>query len=127
MSRAALALAALVNAWPVLLIAQQPESPWLVESVDVRPVLRDSSCLTARYPAILREAGIEGRVVFEFVVDTTGVVDPESIRVLSSTHQLFEMRARVAIERCRYRPGSQSGKAVRVRMTQGVNFLLPGQ
>jgi len=127
MSRSTLALAVLVVASPLLLAAQQPPPPVPVDSVELRPVLLDSTCLTATHPDILRQAGIEGRVVVQFVVETTGAVDSGSVRVLTSSHRLFERPARVAIARCRYRPGSRSGQAVRVLMTQPLNFVLPAR
>ncbi len=127
MSRSALACAILLVASPLLLKAQQPPPPVPVDSVDLRPVLLDSACLTPTHPDILRQAGIEGRVVVQFVVDTTGAVDSASVRVLSSSHQLFERPARAAIATCRYRAASRGGHAVRVRMTQPLNFVLPAR
>jgi TonB family protein len=126
MARSALASAILLVAAPLLLRAQQP-SPVPVDSVDPRPVLFDSACLTPRHPDILRQAAIEGRVVVRFVVDTTGAVDSGSVRVLSSSHQLLERPARAAIATCRCRAGSRGGRAVRVRMTQPLNFGLPAR
>jgi protein TonB len=117
----------LTLASPRALAAQQPEPAMLAEAVDLRPVLFDSTCLKPRYPDILRQAGIEGYVQLEFIVDTNGAVDTESIRVLSSTHQLFEPRARAAIASCRYRPGSLNGQSVRVRMRRSLNFVLPAR
>ncbi len=127
MSRSALAGAILLAASPLLLAAQQLPPPLPVDSVDVRPLLLDSACLTPAHPDILRQAGVEGRVVVQFVVDTTGAVDSASVRVLSSTHRLFERPARAAVAACRYRAGSRGGQAVRVRMTQPLNFELPAR
>ena len=124
MVRSALACSVVLLLLPAPLPAQQPAQPVLIDLVSQRPVLLDSACLTPKYPSILREAGIEGRVVIEFVVDTSGAVEPWTLRVLSSTHQLFEIRATAAVEACRYRPGSQGGQLVRVRMIQPINFLL---
>ncbi len=125
MNRSMLARSLLLVFLPTLLRAQQPAPPMPVDSVDERPVLLDSACLTPIHPDILRQAGIEGRVVVQFVVDTAGAVEAGYVRVLSSTHQLFERPTRTAIAACRYRPGRQGGRPVRVQVTQPVNFVLP--
>jgi TonB family protein len=125
MTRSALACSLLLVASPGLLTAQQPAPPVPIDSVGQRPVLLDSACLTPVHPDILRQAGVEGRVVVQFVVDTTGAVDSGSVRVLTTTHRLFERPARAAIASCRFRPGSRGGQVVRVRMTQPLNFALP--
>ncbi len=77
-----------------------------------------------RYPDLLRQAGIDGRVLVEFVVDTAGHVERGSIKVLSSTNQLFDQPTREAIAASSYRPGRISGRAVRVRVQQPINFQI---
>ena len=47
-----------------------------------------------RYPEVLRAAGISGRVVLEFVVDTSGHVDASSIKIVSTPYQGFNNAAR---------------------------------
>lgn len=115
----------LLLAAPAPLAAQQPSDPVPVQSVEQPPVLLDSTCLRGAHPDILRQAGIEGRVLVGFVVDTAGAVDSTQVRVLSSTHRLFERPAREAIVTCHFRPASQGGRAVRVRMELPLNFVLP--
>lgn len=112
---------------PFGLDAQQPAEPVPADSASPPPALMDSACLVPVHPQILREAGIEGRVVVGFVVDTTGAVEPTTVRVLSSTHQLFEPPTRAAVAMCRFSPGRAAGRAVRVRMQQAVIFTLPAR
>ncbi len=75
-----------------------------------------------RYPDSLRTAGVDGRVVIEFIVDTTGHVEPGSVRIVSSTRPEFETPTREAIAGSTFRPGLVQGRAVRVQVTQPVNF-----
>jgi TonB family protein len=110
---------------PLGLNAQQPTEAVPANSASPAPSLIDSACLVPVHPQILREAGIEGRVLVGFVVDTTGAVEPSTVRVLSSSHKLFEAPARAAVSTCRYVPGRAAGRPVRVRMQQAVNFELP--
>jgi protein TonB len=77
-----------------------------------------------RYPEMLRQAGIEGQVVVECVIDTSGRAEPGSIRVVSSTHALFERPAREAIEASVFRPARLDGHAVRVRVQLPLNFRM---
>src|SRR6185436_20959927 len=42
-----------------------------------------------RYPDMLRSANVEGEVLVQFVVDTTGRADLSSFKVLKSSHDLF--------------------------------------
>jgi protein TonB len=63
-----------------------------------------------RYPEALRRNGIDGRVVVQFVVDTMGSVDPNSLHVLQSTHDLFTQAVRSALASFRFRPAEVGGR-----------------
>lgn len=77
-----------------------------------------------RYPEILRQAGIEGEVVVECVIDTLGRAESGSIRVVSSTHALFEQPAREAVASSVFRPARLDGRLVRVRVRLPLNFRM---
>ncbi len=75
-----------------------------------------------RYPDIARRAGIEGRVIVQFVVDEQGnVQDAQVVRGLGGG---TEEAALDAIRAMRFTPGMQRGRPVRVQMTQPVVFRL---
>ena len=76
------------------------------------------------YPEILKQAGIEGSVVIEAIIDTTGTAEPGSVRVVQSSHRAFEAAARDAVLRSRYRPGRVRGQAVRVRGQVPITFSI---
>ena len=80
----------------------------------------------ARFPDVLRQAGIGGRAVVEAVIDTTGRAEPGSLAVLEATNQLFEAPARAVVAGSVYRPGRVSGRPVRVRVRVAVVFRLEG-
>src|SRR5262245_19848141 len=65
-----------------------------------------------RYPEPLRQAGIEGRVLVRFVVDTVGRIDPASVQILSSTHDQFTRAVRDALSGFRFRPAESNGKHI---------------
>jgi len=75
-----------------------------------------------RYPPVLERAGIGGRVVAQFVVDTTGHPETNGFKVISSTNPAFNEPAREMIMKSVFRPGKVRGQAVRVQVQQAVSF-----
>jgi protein TonB len=76
------------------------------------------------YPDLLRQAGIEGNVVIEVIIDTTGHAEPGSLRVVQSTNKAFELSARDAVLKSVYRPGRVRGQAVRVLVQVPISFTI---
>lgn len=76
------------------------------------------------YPPILQAAGIEGRVILEFVVDTLGTVEPLTVRVAEASHPGFERSARESVLGARFTPARIGGGAVRQLVRQGVSFRI---
>jgi protein TonB len=76
------------------------------------------------YPATLRAAMIEGSVVLQFVVDSTGRVEPQSVSVLRPAHSLFIDSARRWLTRTRYTPAQIGGRPVRQLVQQELVFSL---
>jgi periplasmic protein TonB len=75
-------------------------------------------------PERISSPPVEGRVLLELVVDTAGHAERGSIRVLSSTHQLFETPAREVAQSSLFSPGRIQGRAVRVRVQLPINFSI---
>lgn len=93
-----------------------------VDVVDERPERLTSPPL--RYPEVLRQAGVEGRILVEAVLDTLGVVERGSLRVVQGAHALFEAEALAVVAASRYRAARVGGRAVRVRIQVPVAFSL---
>jgi TonB family protein len=77
-----------------------------------------------RYPQALQVAGISGQVKLRFVVDTTGRVDPESIKVLKSTHAGFEQPARESVVAALFHPARLGDRPVRQLTEQPIRFVV---
>ncbi len=100
--------------------------------VDDAPDQASSTCGVAplpddplpAYPALLRSARVEGRVVVQFVVDTVGHVVPASIGIEKSTHALFSTAVRNALLRSHYRPAEVGGRRMRQWVAQRFTFTL---
>lgn len=76
-----------------------------------------------QYPETARNAGIEGRVFVEFIVDETGnVTDPQIRR---GVHEALDEAALVAVKQLQCEAGTVQGDPVKVKMTLPVTFKLP--
>jgi protein TonB len=77
-----------------------------------------------RYPAALRESGIQGRVVVQFVVDTLGRAELGELQVVESAHPRFVDAVRDALARYRFSVGEAAGRKVRTRVQLPFEFTL---
>jgi len=71
-----------------------------------------------------REAGIQGRVVVEFVLDTSGRAEPLSLKVIETPNPGSIHQPWTYVRRAVYRPARVHGRAVRVLMRIPVEFKL---
>jgi protein TonB len=78
------------------------------------------------YPDLLRQAGVQGRVVLEAVVDTTGRVLPQSISVVSATNPGFVGPARQALIATLFRPARVNGRVVSMLVRVPFAFSIRG-
>lgn len=77
-----------------------------------------------RYPPVLQTAGVEGRVMVQFIIDTTGHMEPASFRVLESTNPGFNAAAEETLQKSVFRPARVKGVPVRQRTVQAVVFKI---
>lgn len=76
----------------------------------------------AQYPFEMKRTGVEGQVLVELIVDTTGKA--RNAFAVSSTHREFEESAVRAIMKWKFRPGRKGGRAVNSRIRVPVVFKL---
>jgi periplasmic protein TonB len=76
------------------------------------------------YPEQLRLAGIGGRVVVRFVVDTLGLVEHESVVVREASHARFENAVRDVLPRMRFTPAQLDGRPVRMLVEMPFEFAI---
>lgn len=75
-----------------------------------------------KYPEMARKAGVEGRVIVQFIVDEEGNVrDAQVVRGLGAG---LDEVALNAVRQAKFEPGMQRGKPVRVKMSLPVTFRL---
>jgi len=74
------------------------------------------------YPPLALKAGIEGRVIVQFVIDKTGkVLDPIVIRGIGGG---CDKEAVLAVLKAKFQLGLQRGKPVSVRYTLPITFRI---
>jgi TonB family protein len=78
-----------------------------------KPAKELPSSARPQYPNVAKMAAIHGRVQAEFIVDTLGVPDSASIRILESPHPLLSAAVKHGIPRMRFSPAERAGKKVR--------------
>lgn len=76
------------------------------------------------YPEMARKAGIEGRVIIQFVVDAQGnIVNPRVVRGIGGG---CDEAALKALEDAKFQPGLQRGRPVNVSYSIPITFSLDG-
>jgi len=76
------------------------------------------------YPPLLKQAGIQGRVLVRAVIDTTGRVDPASVRIVNSPNPGFDEPTKRWILKALFRPARIHGQAVRVIVNLPFNYSI---
>ena len=75
-----------------------------------------------KYPEIARKAGVEGRVIIQFIVDENGSVsEPAVVRGIGAGCDEEALRV---VRDAKFKPGRQRGKSVKVKMSLPITFKL---
>lgn len=98
---------------------------YTADQVDVPAAPDTASAVAPIYPDSLLRAGVEGRVLVEFVVDTSGTPDPETFGVVLSTDPLFTTAVRQAVLGTRFTPARREGRVVRQLVQMPFRFEHP--
>src|SRR4051812_13875620 len=77
-----------------------------------------------RYPDMLKSANIEGEVLAQFVVDTTGRAEMGTFKVLKSSHDGFTQAVRNVLPNMRFYPAEIGGRKVKQMVQQPFTFAL---
>lgn len=77
-----------------------------------------------RYPDMLRSANVEGEVLAQFVVDTSGRADMSTFKVLKSTHDLFTNAVKASLPNMRFFAAEVGGHKVKQLVQMPFQFNL---
>lgn len=87
--------------------------------------LRPTSTSASIYPKELRDSGLEGSVLVQFVVGRDGNVDMSTLKVVKSDHELFTAAVRTALESMQFDPATKDGEPVRQMLQMPFQFSVP--
>lgn len=76
------------------------------------------------YPLEMLKQGVQGSVMTQYVVDTSGFADTTSLKVLRSTHDDFTAAVRAALPYMRFYPAKVGSKKVRQLVEQEFTFKI---
>lgn len=77
-----------------------------------------------QYPDPLRQAGVQGRVIVQCILDTLGRAEPASVKVVQSPNEGFNQEAMAYVRRAMFRPARVHGRAVRVLLNLPIDFTI---
>jgi protein TonB len=103
--------------------AKVSDQPYFVFQVE-KPALAREGNPTPPFPEILRQSGITGQVVAEFVVGTDGKADMSTFHVLSSTHDLFTAAVKRTLPKMSFYPAEIGGQKVKQLVSQAFTFAI---
>ncbi len=99
-----------------------PTQIFSVFKVDEAPVRISSPPL--EYPRMMQQAGVEGVVVIQAIVDSSGRVEKGSVVVIQTSNPAFDGAAKRLVERSLFQPGRVGNTPVRVLIQIPVHFSL---
>jgi TonB family protein len=76
------------------------------------------------YPPLLMQAGIEGTVMVQAIIDTMGRVEPTSVKITQTANPGFNESAKQTVLKSLFRPARVYGKAVRVLIQLPVTYTI---
>lgn len=100
-----------------------PDTVLSVLEVD-SAVVRDPESAAPAYPVALLQQNVQGSVSTQYVVDTTGLADTTSLRILRSTHPEFTTAVRSALPYMRFAPARLGSRKVRQLVEQEFTFRI---
>jgi hypothetical protein len=96
------------------------------EEVDTAARVDTTGMSQPFYPDSLYAFRVRGEVVAQFVVDTTGLVVPETFTAVSSTHPAFTESVRRSLRHSKFHPAVLAGRRVRQVMVLPYRFVMEG-
>lgn len=76
------------------------------------------------YPPLLQQAGIEGTVMVQAIIDTMGRVEPGSLKITQTANPGFNESAKTSVLKTLFRPARVYGKAVRVLIQIPIMYSI---
>ena len=85
------------------------------------------SATPATYPELLKQSGIQGRVLLQAIIDSSGRAEPNSVKVLQTPDPGFVAGSRNYVLHALFRPARVHGRAVRVLIQIPIDYHITGR
>jgi protein TonB len=103
-------------------ITPSSDQVFMESVVEERPEVLSGPSLV--YPDLLRQAGVQGRVIVQAIIDTSGRAEPPSVKIIQSPNPGFDQPAKNYVLRALFRPARVHGRAVRVLVNLPIDFKI---
>jgi protein TonB len=103
-------------------IVPSSDQVFMESVVEERPEVLSGPSL--QYPDLLRQAGVQGRVIVQAIIDTSGRAEPPSVKIIQSPNPGFDQAAKTYVLRALFRPARVHGRAVRVLVNLPIDFKI---
>jgi TonB family protein len=90
--------------------------------VTERPIVRNAP--PPAYPPLLRDEGVQGRVVISLIVKSDGAADSQSVRVVREVHPALDTAVVKWALTAQFWPGCLREEPVAVRITVPIEFTI---
>lgn len=109
----------------IMQLAEMAQAVGAFSIVDVDSAAeRDPMSAAPAYPKDLLARNIEGHATLRFVVDSTGLIDLGTIKLIEASHPLFVKAVEEAMPKMRFRPAMMGNAAVRQLAEQLFKFEI---
>src|SRR5512140_614607 len=105
-------------------VPQNSDQPYFEFQVE-KPALPREGNPNPKYPSMLESSRVEGEVLAQFVVDTTGKADMSTFKVLSSSNELFASSLKSTLPQWKFYLAEAGGHKVKQIVQLPLKFAVP--
>ncbi len=102
-------------------VGDQPYFEFQVE----KPALQKEGNQNPKYPSTLESSRIEGEVLAQFVVDTTGRAEMSTFKILQASNDLFAASLKSVLPSWKFYPAEAGGRKVKQIVQLPLKFVAP--
>jgi protein TonB len=102
--------------------SDQPYFEFQVE----KPALAREGNPNPKYPSMLESSRVEGDVLAQFVVDTSGRAEMSTFKILQASNELFGSSLKSVLPSWRFYPAEAGGHKVKQIVQLPIKFNVPG-
>lgn len=105
-------------------VAQPTDQPYFEFQVE-KPALPREGNPNPKYPSMLESSRVEGEVLAQFVVDTSGRAEMGTFKVLKASNDLFASSLKSILPQWRFYPAEAGGHKVKQIVQLPLKFVAP--